>query len=61
MTDPSKNTKPPTPEELTAILSRFNIKDVTQKGAGVVIVGGVKPPQKVTAEGTKTEDSVPKV
>ena len=40
----SNNTKKPTREELTAILSGF--KDVTNQRGGVLIIGGVRPRQK---------------
>lgn len=43
----SSNTKKPTREELTEMLSRSGFKDMTnEKDGGVLIIGGVRPPRK---------------
>jgi hypothetical protein len=53
----SNNTKKPTREELTAILSRFGSKDMTgEKGGGVIIVGGVRPPRQPDESMKKPEE-----
>jgi len=57
MTESSENTKKPTREELTAMLSRFGFKDTTNEGGGVVIIGGVQPPRM--PEGLRREKSSP--